>query len=556
MTAATSATNANGTAGPATAAPKADAQVRRVVIPHDPVHEVAVIAAAARDPAALQAMIHRVRPDHFVNADHSLAWEAVLDLHRQKMVIDLAAVRGLAGERAAQTVEGCLEAMPELPANLEWHVEGLLWDATRVRAAKGPVTAFLETLKDNRADPHQLAALARKVSASFDVVPGAPKWTPTWKAALTLPERARGACVSTGIPSLDDLLRGGLRVGKVGVTGGGPGAHKTGLSVHTLVTAAEAGIPALYVAADEDADGILVRVGQQLGFDRASLEDGAPLETDKLAARLRTLPLEVVDQQEAGLALEDIAEEHARRAGGKHALLVVDSIQQVVTRAESSSAGAEAARGRVDTRMAVLRSIAKAYRLAVLVVSEVNRGAYEGAGLGSFKESSGIEYGATWAATLRAGDGTRDVVITLQKNRQGDKGSVGVRHDPERAKYVDLGPLSGASEKDEVNAGDVLAVLREHHGTGLLITRIRELVAEKRGAKRGSKANSRTVERHLASLVKEGTAFECWVTGRAKRSGEQPRWRGWTVRGPNETFGAEHIGAPGENEIDAAMRRM
>ena len=211
---------------------------RKILIPHDVVHEVAVLSSAVLDPAALEATRRKVRADHFQNADHSTAWEAVLELARRNLTVDVNAVRAIAGERAAQTVQGCLEAMPEAAANLAWHVEGLLWDATRVRAAKGPVTAFLEALRDNRVEPERVRSLGRQVAASFD------GWQDrrhlrdgevlTREAMLDIEERVAGqACYPYGVPDLDRF--------RVDVDGHDrwrmlPGAFPGGMSVITAVS--------------------------------------------------------------------------------------------------------------------------------------------------------------------------------------------------------------------------------------------------------------------------------------------------------------------------------
>lgn len=181
---------------------------RKIVIPQDVVHEVAVLASAVLDKEALGMARRRVRPDHFGNADHASAWEAILECARQNLDVDVNAVRAVGGERVAATVAGALEVLPTPAANLAWHVEGLLWDAARVRAAKGPVTAFLEALRDNRVEPERVRSLSRQVSASFD------GWqdrrhlrdeqTLVRETMMAVEERVNGqACFSYGVPDLD-----------------------------------------------------------------------------------------------------------------------------------------------------------------------------------------------------------------------------------------------------------------------------------------------------------------------------------------------------------------
>lgn len=141
---------------------------KRVAIPHDVANEAAVLAAMIVDRDARVAVARRAKPETFVHPDHAALCAVILELHRAGLDVDIAAIRAHGTERIAQTAQTCVEAFSELPRNLEWHVENLLWDATRLRSAKGPVTAFLEALRDAKREPAEVLALARQVSASFE----------------------------------------------------------------------------------------------------------------------------------------------------------------------------------------------------------------------------------------------------------------------------------------------------------------------------------------------------------------------------------------------------
>jgi replicative DNA helicase len=55
-----------------------------------------------------------------------------------------------------------------VPANLEFHVETLLWDSTRASAVEGPIASLLEAVQNQREEPARVRALARSVSQAFE----------------------------------------------------------------------------------------------------------------------------------------------------------------------------------------------------------------------------------------------------------------------------------------------------------------------------------------------------------------------------------------------------
>jgi len=232
--------------------------------------------------------------------------------------------------------------------------------------------------------------------------------------------------LATGIKTLDDATRGGLRTGRVCVVGGAPGACKTGLLVDLGHKWRRSGVHVGLVLADEDRESILVRWGQHVGLDRDAMERGDPDARAALADELRQLPTIFVDlDEDEDVTVTGLAEELRRRAGDGPCVLLVDSLQAVAqTRIEGYG---DDRRGGIDAVMGLLRRLAKQHDLLVIATSELARGAYRNRqtseqidDLAAFKESGGVEYGAALCLVLRSvpdASGTYDA--TTPKNRLG-----------------------------------------------------------------------------------------------------------------------------------------
>lgn len=138
----------------------------KLVIPVDPVNEAAILVSAARSREVLASLARRLVPDHFQSREFRAAWQALLEVHRRGLEVSNATVQAVAGEGPAKTLHA-LSSHPTV-RNLDFHVQFLLWDAARASAARGPVNAFLEALRDPRADPGRVRSLAQQIAQSLD----------------------------------------------------------------------------------------------------------------------------------------------------------------------------------------------------------------------------------------------------------------------------------------------------------------------------------------------------------------------------------------------------
>src|SRR6478735_670912 len=215
---------------------------------------------------------------------------------------------------------------------------------------------------------------------------------------------ARGPRIPTGLETLDTACRGGLCTGSLWVFGGAPGAGKTTLLCQLALYRLAAGDHVVLLAADESPQGLALRLGQLLGYDRDALEGGdtadAEVALDAYGERLWILDGAEWTVEAAALLLPP---------GG---VLLVDSIQ---TLRAAGTEGAEP-RARVD---AVVHALKSATRIGLLVLAtcELARGAYRSNdpaqrtnSLAAFKESGAIEYGMDGALVLRTVSGEPDLV--------------------------------------------------------------------------------------------------------------------------------------------------
>ena len=275
----------------------------------------------------------------------------------------------------------------------------------------------------------------------------------SWKSPA---DRARklgglGARLCFPFATLNKATRGGVPSGKVIGFGGAPGAGKTTLVVQVAVDLAKLGHHVAILAADEDADGLLIRIGQILGFDRAMLEAGDEETKESFALHLADLPnLLLVDSDEEQVTVEEVSAELHERAEGNQTVLIVDSLQ---TARVFGMEEARDPRARIDMVMATLKREAKQRGHRIYATAELARGAYRSQNvsertddLAAFKESGGIEYGLTTALVLRSVPGDGGLVdVTMPKNRLGQKLPFRIELSFARAtfKEVDM-PVEGA----------------------------------------------------------------------------------------------------------------
>ncbi len=252
----------------------------------------------------------------------------------------------------------------------------------------------------------------------------------------------QGNPVATGVPALDDRMRGGLRPGRVVIIGGAPHAGKTNLGLQIAGAAAAAGCAVACLMADEGREPAVVRVGQRFGHEREALEDvNHPQHEQTLAAVEAALDGQVLgfpDPDAEDLTMEGVAEALARDYPDHRKLLVVDSIQMV--RMRGGVTDFPSIRERIMEAGRRLRRLAVTHNMMVVYISETNRAWYRSkkdedrvADLAAFAEAR-LEFSGDTLLLLRASEEDPDLVeIRVPKNRLGHRTPFLLRLDRKRA---------------------------------------------------------------------------------------------------------------------------
>lgn len=138
------------------------------VIPFDPVNEQVVISAALVDTETRVALIKRITSDVFQDKTHKIIWATLTDLTRKGLEFDTATMQQLSGgEVSSEYVAVLMENRPEVPPNLEYHIDCLFWDQARVKLVTGPLAALLEAVRNPNESQERLRALAEQVPGAL-----------------------------------------------------------------------------------------------------------------------------------------------------------------------------------------------------------------------------------------------------------------------------------------------------------------------------------------------------------------------------------------------------
>lgn len=151
------------------ATPERAARADVMRVPHDPINEQVLLAAAIVDQPTRVKLIALVPADSFFGKGHAAAWTGLAEIERRGLSYDPATLKQLtAGDADVDYLESLVRDRPEVPPNLMHHVDMLRWDRSRIESARGPLAALIESLRDKAANPERVKALAQQVGAAFN----------------------------------------------------------------------------------------------------------------------------------------------------------------------------------------------------------------------------------------------------------------------------------------------------------------------------------------------------------------------------------------------------
>ena len=204
------------------------------VVPHDTLNESIVITAAITgDAKTRDRLLSRFQVDHFIDEENRAIWSGLLEIKRRALVFSVDTLREVVGDRVNYGIVDVLFAA-DLPANIAYHEEKLLWDRQRVTAARGPLSSLLWALSDTTEAPERVLALARSIVEALEAGASSRQliYTPEAIVSETMNEirrRMRGEAIYPfGIDGIDKFESGEQRM----VPGTAPGGITivTGLS--------------------------------------------------------------------------------------------------------------------------------------------------------------------------------------------------------------------------------------------------------------------------------------------------------------------------------------
>jgi replicative DNA helicase len=263
-------------------------------------------------------------------------------------------------------------------------------------------------------------------------------------ARLDDPESAAG--VTTGFPSLDRALGGGVRAEDLVVLAGDVGSGKSALALAVALRSARAGAPTVMLSGEMSAERVWERALALEG--RASIDDlrngrldeAARAAVAAAALRLRDLPLRVLplyggDFAEVAGALDAVP---------RPRLLVVDSLQLV-----GAPGRAAAAEERVAASARALKALALERGVAVLATAQLPglRGGRADprptlddlGGRGAVKQHADVVLGIFREEMYRPGQGVEGATeLLIAKNRNGPTGFVDLYFYPRWLRFEDM----------------------------------------------------------------------------------------------------------------------
>lgn len=236
----------------------------------------------------------------------------------------------------------------------------------------------------------------------------------------------------TRIPSLDDMLTGGLRPGGLYIIAARPKVGKSSFAQTLGLTMAAAGLPTLFLSqemsAGEIADRAVANVGR-VNYSALLAGKMQPDDWHRASEALETLRESTlfVDDQ-GGLTLMDIKAKARTVRGLK--VLVVDYLQLC-----ASALSGENRNAQIEEITRGLKALAKEMGIAVVALSQLNRKVEERSSkrpqLSDLRDSGAIEQDADavlflWPFRDHPAEGRKIVGLAVEANRQGRCGHFGL----------------------------------------------------------------------------------------------------------------------------------
>jgi hypothetical protein len=256
-------------------------------VPNDPVNEQVVLAAMMVDTEVCDRLLPMFPTEAFYADEHRVIREGLAEMRRKKLTFDPATLARIAPEADMRMLEQLPAARPEVPDNLDFHVQTLLWDFRRAQATRGPISTLLDVIQNPKEDPARVRAVARLVGQCFEGDVGRGRYLRDSKEVVRqmmarVSARIEGeAYYPFGIRGLDRYpddevrLRPGASPGTVTLVTALSGSGKSTFISHLALASARQRRKVLFGAWEENAPTTLESLTTlALGWSRSRMLDG------------------------------------------------------------------------------------------------------------------------------------------------------------------------------------------------------------------------------------------------------------------------------------------
>ena len=393
-------------------------------LPQNPEAEASLLGALLLDPSLLEQVRPRIRLDDLSREAHRHTYRAVLELADSgreptfQTVSELLAAKGeldAAGGPAA--IVGLIEGTPS-PAHVRGYASVVERSAIlrRIIGAAQDMVRLALTSADARQAVERAQQLLFQVSENRlhrEVVGLKDALGQLFAGIEEQNEQGRGPALTSGFPSLDALLGGGLHPGDLVIVAGRPGMGKTSFALNVVRNAALASdaVCAVFSLEMTEEDLTLRLLSGLAEIDGGRLRRGA-LDMEELKAishaSSQLMQRQIFIEECTRLDITDVLT-HARKLQvrqGHLDLIVIDYLQLM----EGASGADENRVQEVGTITRGLKAIARELDVPVVVLSQLSRQIERRTGgepkLSDLRESGSIEQDA-------------DIVIFLWKRQRG-----------------------------------------------------------------------------------------------------------------------------------------
>lgn len=253
-------------------------------VPNDPINEQVVLAATFVD-KEVRKKICKHPVEIFYAEPHRAIFAGIKELERRKLKFDPATIARLSPDADIRIIETLIEARPDVPPNIDFHIDTLKWDAQRARIVQGPIAALLEAVQNPKEAPERVRILARQVGESFDKSEGQhirDSKEVVREAMSSLRRRIEGeAYYPFGIQGLDYYedgrrrLRPGAAPGTISMITALSGSGKSTFTGHVVLGLARQKRRVLFGSWEENAPVTIELLATlSLGWSRSRMLDG------------------------------------------------------------------------------------------------------------------------------------------------------------------------------------------------------------------------------------------------------------------------------------------